>query len=122
MIRRAMSIDQRRSSDFPIMSALAASMHGVLIVTPNIHGGPADGRQHGVRECEMVHRMRLHHTGTRGDRAPDAEAASARFDRDRQLVEALRRCDPESAERLVAMYGDRSYRLAVRITGNGRDA
>jgi len=37
-------------------------------------------------------------------------------------VEALRRCDPESAERLAATYGDRAYRLAVRITGNGQDA
>src|SRR5262245_62055825 len=65
-----------------------------------------------VRERQMLHRMRSHHTGTGGGRAPDGEAGSARVDRDQQLVEALRRCDPESAERLAATYGDRAYRLA----------
>ena len=70
----------------------------------------------------MIHRMRLPHTGTRGGRAPVVPAGSARVDRDQQLVEALRRCDPESVERLAAAYGERAYRLAVRITGNGHDA
>jgi len=43
-------------------------------------------------------------------------------DRDRDLIAALRRREPMAAERLVATYGDRAYRLAVGITGSGPDA
>src|SRR5262249_2583629 len=43
-------------------------------------------------------------------------------DRDAELVEALRLREPVAAERLIARYGDRAYRLAVRITGNQQDA
>src|SRR5262245_36184032 len=43
-------------------------------------------------------------------------------DRDAALVESLRRGDSGSAEALVAAYGDRVYRLAIRITGNEQDA
>jgi RNA polymerase sigma-70 factor, ECF subfamily len=43
-------------------------------------------------------------------------------DRDLQLVEALRRRDPTAAERLATIYGERAYRLAVSVTGNGADA
>src|SRR6266571_7001031 len=45
-----------------------------------------------------------------------------RADRDLDLVEALRLHEPTAAERLVATYGDRAYRLATGITGNGQDA
>ena len=45
-----------------------------------------------------------------------------RADRDRELVEALRLREPTAAERLVATYGDRAYRLAKGITGNAEDA
>ena len=45
-----------------------------------------------------------------------------RVDRDRQLVEALRLREPTAAERLVAAYGDRAYRLATGITGSAQDA
>lgn len=45
-----------------------------------------------------------------------------RADRDRELVEALRLREPTAAERLVATYGDRAYRLARGITGNAEDA
>ena len=45
-----------------------------------------------------------------------------RIDRDRALVDALRRRDPSAAEHLVATYGDRAGRLATRITGNAQDA
>jgi RNA polymerase sigma-70 factor (ECF subfamily) len=38
------------------------------------------------------------------------------------LVDALRRREPTAADRLVATYGDRAYRLAVRITANAQDA
>ena len=38
------------------------------------------------------------------------------------LVESLRRRDPGAAEALVAAYGDRVYRLAIRITSNEQDA
>ena len=43
-------------------------------------------------------------------------------DRDAELVEALWQHEPTAAERLVARYGDRAYRLATRITGNGQVA
>ena len=43
-------------------------------------------------------------------------------DRDDSLVAALRRDDLTAAEDLVAAYGDRSSRLAYRITGNAQDA
>src|SRR5437660_2946844 len=38
------------------------------------------------------------------------------------LVEALRRREPAATETLIAMYGDRTYRLAIRIMGNCSDA
>jgi RNA polymerase sigma-70 factor, ECF subfamily len=41
---------------------------------------------------------------------------------DAALVEALRREDPEAPEQLVETYGDRVYRLALRITGSNEDA
>lgn len=44
------------------------------------------------------------------------------MDRDLDLLQALRRHDPTAAERLLSRYGERAYRLARRITGNGQDA
>jgi RNA polymerase sigma-70 factor (ECF subfamily) len=44
------------------------------------------------------------------------------LDRDAGLVEGLRRQEPEAVEALVATYGDRVYRLAIRITGDSSDA
>jgi RNA polymerase sigma-70 factor, ECF subfamily len=49
-------------------------------------------------------------------------AGAARVDRDAALVEGLRRGDPAAPELLLDTYGDRVYRLAVRITGNEQDA
>src|SRR5437870_10998562 len=43
-------------------------------------------------------------------------------DRDLGLLESLRLHDPTAAERLVATYGERAYRLATSITGNEQDA
>ena len=43
-------------------------------------------------------------------------------DRDADLVEALRRQETEAIEELITRYGDRVYRLAMRITGNRSDA
>jgi len=43
-------------------------------------------------------------------------------DQDHELVEALRLHEQTAAERLVATYGDRAYRLARGITGNAQDA
>jgi len=43
-------------------------------------------------------------------------------DPDANLVEALRRQEPGATEALIAMHGDRTYRLAMRITGNHSDA
>jgi RNA polymerase sigma-70 factor (ECF subfamily) len=44
------------------------------------------------------------------------------IDPDAALVEQLRRADEGAAEALVAAYGDRVYRLAMRIMGNASDA
>ena len=45
-----------------------------------------------------------------------------KVDIDAALVEALRREEPEATETLVERYGDRVYRLALRITGSNEDA
>ena len=42
--------------------------------------------------------------------------------RDADLIDALRSRDATAAERLVERYGDRAYRLALRIAGNRLDA
>ncbi len=52
----------------------------------------------------------------------DPEIARTKIDRDRGLVDALRLGEPSATERLVTAYGDRAYRLAIRITGNEQDA
>ena len=44
------------------------------------------------------------------------------IDPDAALVAQLRRTDTAAAEALVSAYGDRVYRLAIRITGNASDA
>ena len=44
------------------------------------------------------------------------------MDVDAGLVEALRREEPDAAEQLVERFGDRVYRLAMRITGSNEDA
>jgi len=56
--------------------------------------------------------------------ATTEQTTSDRFviDRDSELTEALRRRDASAAERLVATFGDRAYRLAVGITRNEQDA
>jgi len=45
-----------------------------------------------------------------------------RDDRDRQLVDSLRRGDAGAAERLFTTYVGRAYRLAIGITANAQDA
>jgi RNA polymerase sigma-70 factor, ECF subfamily len=45
-----------------------------------------------------------------------------RVDEDARLVEALRRDEPDAPERLVDRFGDRVYRLALRITRSNEDA
>jgi RNA polymerase sigma-70 factor (ECF subfamily) len=59
--------------------------------------------------------------GTSGQ-PPASGPAAPRVDRDARLVEQLRRQDPDAAEALVATYGDKVYRLAIRITSNEQDA
>jgi RNA polymerase sigma-70 factor (ECF subfamily) len=49
-------------------------------------------------------------------------AHSSCTDPNLDLLEGLRQLEPTAAERLVATYGDRAYRLAISITGNGQDA
>jgi len=45
-----------------------------------------------------------------------------RADQHLDLLEALRRREPSAAERLVATFGNRAYRLAANITGSRQDA
>jgi RNA polymerase sigma-70 factor (ECF subfamily) len=45
-----------------------------------------------------------------------------RLDPDHDLLTALRQRESTAAEALITSYGDRAYRLAVRITGNQQDA
>jgi RNA polymerase sigma-70 factor (ECF subfamily) len=52
----------------------------------------------------------------------DPTSAPISVDRDRDLLQSLRRREPMAAERLVSTYGERAYRLASRITRNGEDA
>jgi RNA polymerase sigma-70 factor (ECF subfamily) len=59
--------------------------------------------------------------GAVSDRLDDLRRAAG-FDRDHEIVEALRRREPTAAERLVAVWGSRAYRLAVGITRNRQDA
>src|SRR5882724_5081711 len=64
--------------------------------------------------------------------APQAEAmaepekqiptGTVRVDPDAALVAGLRRGDEDATEHLLDTYGDRVYRLAIRITGNEQDA
>jgi RNA polymerase sigma-70 factor (ECF subfamily) len=49
-------------------------------------------------------------------------SSGPRVDADAELVEALRRDDPDAPEQLVERFGDRVYRLAMRITGSNEDA
>src|SRR2546428_4387078 len=56
------------------------------------------------------------------DGETDGVAHQGRADRDLALLDALRRREPMAAECLVTRYGERAYRLARRITGNGQDA
>ena len=56
------------------------------------------------------------------ERETTTRPASSRFDRDRDLLEALRGREPSGPERLLARYGERAYRLAVSITGSRPDA
>jgi RNA polymerase sigma-70 factor (ECF subfamily) len=55
------------------------------------------------------------------DAAPPIRHRQA-VDPDAALVERLRRQEAGAAAALVAAYGDRVYRLAIRITGNSSDA
>jgi len=63
---------------------------------------------------------------SRSDYACRVETAPPRrpqgSDPDAGLVERLRRQEEGAAEALIAAYGNRVYRLAFRITGNGSDA
>ena len=49
-------------------------------------------------------------------------APTALADGDADLVEALRLGDPDAADQLVERYGNRIYRLTLRITGVKEDA
>jgi RNA polymerase sigma-70 factor, ECF subfamily len=56
------------------------------------------------------------------EQAGSVPAGPRRPDPDADLVEQLRRGDADGPDALVATFGDRVYRLAIRITGNEQDA
>jgi RNA polymerase sigma-70 factor (ECF subfamily) len=56
------------------------------------------------------------------ERQSDGVTDRRHTDRDHDLVGALRRREPTATECLVIRYGERAYRLASRIIGNGHDA
>src|SRR5215813_12566812 len=56
------------------------------------------------------------------ERSSHDGSSARRAERDGDLLDALRSGEPMAAERLVDRYGERAYRLARRITGNGSDA
>ena len=63
----------------------------------------------------------------RADRGTGVDEQPPRFPRkaidpDAALVAQLRRAEAGAVEALVGAYGDRVYRLAIRITGNASDA
>jgi hypothetical protein len=62
------------------------------------------------------------HSGHLGGGGKDLSVGLSKIDPDCQFLEALRRRDATAAECLVSIFGDRAYRLAIRITGNQSDA
>src|SRR5438128_11554178 len=56
------------------------------------------------------------------ERETDGVAHQRRADRDLDLLDALWRREAMAAECLGTRYGERAYRLARRITGDGQDA
>jgi len=56
------------------------------------------------------------------ERPIESAPRERRTDRDHDLLDALRRREPTAAEYLVSRFGERAYRLASGITGNGQDA
>src|SRR5262247_4636745 len=75
-------------------------------------------RPRGQRRATMSMPQAETMSGSTGRKLP----GDARVDRDAALVERLRRGDPAAPEELLDTYGDRVYRLAIRITGNEQDA
>src|SRR5215472_12243283 len=75
-------------------------------------------RPRGQRRATMSMPQAETMSGSTGRKLPGV----ARVDRDAALVERLRRGDPAAPEELLDTYGDRVYRLAIRITGNEQDA
>ena len=80
-------------------------------------------------EARAMDVKQLRHQGTlvatpsaQFDVVTDPHGIHQTGDRDWRLVEALRRREATVAERLVATFGDRAYRLAIGITGNQQDA
>lgn len=55
------------------------------------------------------------------EKTSDVAADARHSDRDHDLVDALRVRKPMAPECLIGTYGERTYRLAASITGNGQD-
>src|SRR2546425_11915552 len=73
------------------------------------------------RRSGVVHVRRGVAAATAVVRERDQGTVPTKVDRDRRLVEALRRSEPNAAEHLIPPYGDRAHRLPIRIAGNSQD-
>src|SRR5207245_10152654 len=76
-----------------------------------------DRLEHSTNEGEGGMNLRV-----AGERAIDVAAEPRRPDRDRALLQALRRRAPMAAEHLGTSHAERAYRLASRNTRTGSDA
>src|SRR5262245_13391957 len=106
------------------------SLHGRVPPHHRRHAASVPGRTTSVRPGRQRKDREMSTGGggveeTRGRYAVDTAPSEPRLrphDRDAVLVERLRRHETEAAEALVASYGDRVYRLAIRLTGDSADA
>jgi len=108
-----------------MMTTLGAEFADVVDISPNHFArlftgsaGPAAKEGEMDRTANVVERT-YQESGV-GERPPRFPRKS--IDPDAALVAQLRGTDAGAAEALVGAYGDRVYRLAIRITGNASDA
>src|SRR5207302_11138268 len=110
---------------------------GFLYAEPLLHGVPPNHRRHAERvsrrvpaqACRMEGEVEMESHDVMERRVQESAVADVprtrrrlTVDRDADLVERLCRHEPGATEALVAVYGDRVYRLAIGITGNHSDA
>jgi RNA polymerase sigma-70 factor (ECF subfamily) len=99
---------------------LAAPYHEPTSLSPNNGVVAKTGLVWKERDFTAIVVDQTHHGPCADERRPLLPRKAA--DPDVALVERLRRSDAGAAEALVSAYGNRLYRLALRMTGNAADA